>query len=446
MTIEDDSIGESNLEEGMVEVEEIPSRPWTVEDTILTVLAAGALVSAVIFSGGADPFRLPKELVFRAEGIVLLALGAWWATGKRRSWTLRKRPEYLLAAIILGWTLLTTATSTNRLLSFDSLITVAAAVIIFIATSLAAQTTSLIAIDVLMAGCCANAVIVILQELKIWTPFGSAGETATHYGSVALLGNANDVGTYLVAPALAAVVLTVTASRWRRAIYAAIAALLIGGVVASATRTALFALVAALIVFAIGHSRAAAMATAAVLIALGVAILSPATQLGRGLRELGTAAVHRDYERLFSERLLPFLTAADMTVDHPLLGVGPGCFKYHFMRYRVALPGRHPGGWARGYPMNWGEVHNDHLQVAAETGLPGYALFLGAIAICAGRRRRPMASTPEAAFARAMRWPLAALIFVLCLAQFPLELAAPRLMLLTIGALCLTWDRDDAAI
>jgi O-antigen ligase len=95
--------------------------------------------------------------------------------------------------------------------------------------------------------------------------------------------------------------------------------------------------------------------------------------------------------------------------------------------------------------MNWGEVHNDHLQVAAETGLPGYALFLGAIAICAGKRRT-IASTAESAFARAMRWPLATLIFVLCLAQFPLELAAPRLMLLTIGALCLTWDRDDVAI
>ena len=70
------------------------------------------------------------------------------------------------------------------------------------------------------------------------------------------------------------------------------------------------------------------------------------------------------------QRLLPFLTAADMTRDHPLLGVGPGCFKYHYMAYRVAQRDRHPGAWTEGYPMNWGEAHNDHLQVAAETGLP----------------------------------------------------------------------------
>ena len=41
-----------------------------------------------------------------------------------------------------------------------------------------------------------------------------------------------------------------------------------------------------------------------------------------------------------------------------------------------------------------------------------------------------------------MRWPLAALTFVLCIAQFPLELAAPRLMLITLGALCIAWDEN----
>ena len=40
---------------------------------------------------------------------------------------------------------------------------------------------------------------------------------------------------------------------------------------------------------------------------------------------------------------------------------------------------------------------------------------------------------------------LAALIVVLCLAQFPLEIAAPRLMLLTLGAVSIIWDEGDAA-
>ncbi|HSY52292.1 MAG TPA: O-antigen ligase family protein [Thermoanaerobaculia bacterium] len=409
------------------------------ERVMPAVLAAGLLVIPAIFSNGTDTFRLPKEVVFRAEAILLLMLAVFWVTSRRRTWTFGKRPELILAAAFVCWTIVTTAASTNRLLSIDSLITVVAAAVIFIATCLAAQTVTLVAVDVLMIGCCANAVIVILQELKIWTPFLASRDTATHYGSVALLGNANDVGTYLVGPAVAAVVLTATVSGRRRWIYAAISVLLVAGIAASGTRTALGALVAGMVVFAIGHSRRAALAVAAILVGLALVVMSPATTLGRGIRQLVTAAAHHDYRHLSSERLLPFLTAVDMTRDHPLLGVGPGCFKYHYMAYRVGLSREYPREWTQGFPMNWGEVHNDHLQVAAETGLPGYALFLAAIGVCVVRRRRDGATTPEAAFAWALRWPLATVIFVICLAQFPLELAAPRLMFLTLGALCVTW-------
>jgi tetratricopeptide (TPR) repeat protein len=169
--------------------------------------------------------------------------------------------------------------------------------------------------------------------------------------------------------------------------------------------------------------------------------------MGRGVRELAEALAHRDYQHLFSERLPPFLSAVDMARDHPFAGVGPGNFKYHYMAYRVALRRHYPEQWLHGFAMNWGEVHNDHLQTAAETGLPGYALFLLAIGIGSGivrrRRARAGASSPETTFARAFRWPLATAVFVICLAQFPLELAAPRLMILTLAALCVTWSNDD---
>ena len=247
-----------------------------------------------------------------------------------------------------------------------------------------------------------------------------------------LLGNANDVGTYLAAPAVVAVAVAVTSAGKRRWIYAAIALLLAAGIIASATRTAVVAMVAGLVVFGLVHSRRAALIVVAALVVFAFVVMSPKTTLGREMRDLGHAAATRDLQTLFSERLVPFLTAIDMTRDHPLLGVGPGCFKYHYMPYRVGLFGRYPGAWTKGYPMNWGEVHNDHLQVAAETGLPGYTLFLAAIALCAGRRKS------------ALRWPLAAVIFVLTLAQFPLELAAPRLVLLTLGAIAPTWGGRHA--
>jgi O-antigen ligase len=420
------------------------------ERAIFAVLAAGLLIVPVVLGSGLDAFRLPKELVFRGEAIVLAMLAVFWATSRRRTWTFAWRPELLVTAAVVGWCVVTTATSTNRPLSVDSLITILAAAVIFIVTCLAAQAVTLIAVDVLMIACCANAVLVILQELKIWTPFPSSAETATHYGSVALLGNANDVGTYLVVPAIAAIVLAVTASGLRRWIYAGVGIVLVGGIAASGTRTALGALLAALIVFAIGHSRRAALAVGAILILLALVILSPSTSMGRGVRELAEAVRDRDYQHLFSERLPPFLSTLDMARDHPLLGVGPGNFKYHYMAYRVGLRGRYPDRWLHGFAMNWGEVHNDHLQVAAETGLPGYALFLLAIGIGSGivgrQRARAGASSPEATFARAFRWPLATAVFVICLAQFPLEIAAPRLMILTLAALCVTWSHDDQSL
>lgn len=410
-----------------------------IQRAIFILLALGLLVIPTIFVGtGADVFRLPKELVFRIEAIALLALLVL-------VWKPRRRPELLLTAAIVLWTLVTTATSTNRPLSEESLITVLSAAVIFLATCHAAETHALEFVDVLMVGCGVNAVIVLLQELRIWSPVPAP---EGHYGSVGLLGNANDVGTFLVAPAVAAIVLTITASGRRRWIYSALSLLLAGGIAASATRTALLAYVAALFVLAIVQARRAALAVGAVFLVVGLVMFVPSMTIGSGVREIAAAARTRDYPRLFSERLLPFLAAVEMVRDHPWAGVGPGCFKYHYMPYRLALATKYPPEWTRGYPMNWGEVHNDHLQVAAETGFVGYLLFLGAIALLVYRPATGGLATSHAPilrdFARALRWPLATAIFVVCLAQFPLELAAPRLVLLTLGALCVTWDRNDA--
>ena len=95
---------------------------------------------------------------------------------------------------------------------------------------------------------------------------------------------------------------------------------------------------AALIVFAIGHSRRAALAVGAILILFALVILSPSTSMGQGVRELAEAARQRDYQHFFPSGCSPFLSALDMARDHPLLGVGPGNFKYHYMAYRIALP------------------------------------------------------------------------------------------------------------
>lgn len=410
-----------------------------IQRAIPIVVAIGLIgLPMTVVRDGADAFRLPKELVFRAEAIVLLALLILGLRAPRMPIG-RWRPEFLLTAAIVIWAIIVTATSTNHALSIDSLITILAAAVIFIATCIAAESRSQEAIDVLMIGCCVNAAIAILQELSLWQPVPAA---EGHYGTVGLMGNPNDVGTFLVVPAVAAVVMATTSLGKRRWSYLGVAVLLVSGMIASATRTALVAFVVSMLVLATMQARRVAVVIGVLLLVVGLAVLSPATVIGRSIRELGNAVAQRNYQQLFSERLPPFLAAAEMVRDHPLLGVGPGCFRYHFMTYRIALETQYPAEWTRGFPMNWGAVHNDHLQVAAEAGAVGYLLFLVSLGLLV--RRSTAEPAPRAAFARTLRWPLVTVIFLISLGQFPLELAAPRLMFLTLGALCITWNRIDA--
>ena len=175
-------------------------------------------------------------------------------------------------------------------------------------------------------------------------------------------------------------------------------------------------------------------------------MLIPGTRVGSGFRQLFRAARHRQWEVVSSERLVPALTAIEMIKAHPLVGVGPGCFGFHYMDARVALRDEYPAAFLQSYPQNWGEVHDDHLQVMCETGLPGYAIYLAAVVafiVPALRRRTVDASLPaRKRFARTLRVPLATTFFVICIAQFPLEVAASRVMFLTLAAVVNGWDES----
>jgi putative inorganic carbon (HCO3(-)) transporter len=240
----------------------------------------------------------------------------------------------------------------------------------------------------------------------------------------------------------------VTVRGWQRALYGAAAITLFAGLAMSQTRTAIIAFVAGAIVAVLLRPWRQSLAAAALLVIFIVVAFRPSFGVRDHFFRLVTAARQRDYPVLFSERVVPFLSAIEMVRAYPVTGVGPGCFKYHFMPTRMALEKRYPASWTRGWPMNFGETHNDHLQVAAETGLPGYALFAGAIALLAvpARRRRDsvVPRTAEQAVGHAIRAPLAATFLVVALAQFPLQIAAPRLMFLTLGAIAISWDRSDA--
>jgi O-antigen ligase len=337
--------------------------------------------------------------------------------------------------------------STNRPLSVESFLTVLAAVVIFLATRRMAPHLPLLALDLCLAVAAINAVFVTVQEYSRWNPFTFPPAVLAHLRSTALIGNPNDVGSFLSAPALAAIVAAAAIPGWRRLVYIVAAVVLTVGVVASGTRTAMIALTFGVLVLALIRPWKQAVITLLLLVIVLGIVFRPGTRAGQRARGAIAAAQERRYDVLLSDRLPAFLAAFDMFRSRPLLGVGPGVFKFGFMKARMELEKSYPVAWTRGWPMNFGETHNDHLQTAAETGLPGYALFLAAVAMVGIRGPRQHAAAedlPVARFARMLRPPLAATFFVLCLAQFPLQLAAPRLMFLTLAALSVGWDQRHA--
>lgn len=104
-------------------------------------------------------------------------------------------------------------------------------------------------------------------------------------------------------------------------------------------------------------------------------------------------SVRAAWERLWrspsaQERLFKWRVAREMIRDHPWRGVGAGHVKVNFALYQAKVRQRHPIALRSSSESN---VHNDFLQIAAETGWPGLALFLAGAALFAWRMLRILA-------------------------------------------------------
>jgi O-antigen ligase len=128
------------------------------------------------------------------------------------------------------------------------------------------------------------------------------------------------------------------------------------------------------------------------------------------------------------------------------VGVGPGVFSALYMPYKLRLDSRNPE-WIRVGNQNFGEVHNDHLQLLAETGLPGYALFVLALALLARLSFRKRDEPDERMrFVHMFAFPAASAFAVLALAHFPMQVTSTMAPAVYIAALCFAWtDIDEVA-
>jgi hypothetical protein len=408
----------------------------------LTVVVLPCIVSPA----GRDEFRAPKELFLRGSAVLIagiLVLGSTYPSARLRSDWAASKPQMLAATIALAWTVITTATSSNRLLSAWSLIYVAAAALFFVGSSLAVRERTWSAIYAFLLPSVVNIVVLILQEFRIWDLYPLAQPS----NQSALIGNANDVGAYVLAPAVAAAVLC-TATKARRVPHLVVAGLLAAGLVMTGSVTAIGSYAAAILALSALHSWKKTLAAVAVIAFVSAVAASSYDPLLQRVIRVRKAFETRDYNALSSYRLTAFVVAAHMFAKHPITGVGPGCYEWLYFDEKIAAEARHPMlNQSADRVYNFGQVHCDHLQTLAVSGLPGWVILLGSLTFLGSLSfRRGVGTTNDVrrVFARSYSLPLAVGVAVLMIAQFPLELAASTVSMLYGAALCTAW-RPDAS-
>jgi tetratricopeptide (TPR) repeat protein len=240
---------------------------------------------------------------------------------------------------------------------------------------------------------------------------------------------------------LAVVTLAVVDVR-RRWTWSALAVLVLAAV-ATGSLTAIVACIVGLFALAvIASGRAAVKAGAAVLLLTIMTVMAFAP-LRERLTRIRTLIASGDYAEAFSGRVTPFLAAGEMLTKHPVTGVGPGCFAYEYFPYKVAVEQKHPRLLqVYAHHFNFGQAHNDHLQILAECGVVGYLIALAVLVIIArgSLGQREDAARPTAEFSRHLSLPLAAALATLCVAHFPLHLTAATVAFAFVAALCAAWS------
>lgn len=414
------------------------------ELTMLALVVIGAAALPLVFRRDpADMFRLPKNILLRGEAILIvfvtLASLVLGAPIPRIKW---RQPWVLLPLAVLAIVAILTLTSTNRELSVSALASATATAIVFFATVSVARARGWILAAVPLATAVINAILVMLEELNLWMPFGEQSNIPHHVQCNALIGNPNELGGYLGIAALAAIAIVVARGRETRSI--TVASILAVALLFSQTLTAIIAFAAAIFCLMALSSWRNALRAAAVVAAAAVLLIA----LVAPFRVRATYTMYwirtGKYNAIATERFTPFVAAWTMFTEHPLTGAGPGAFAWQYFDHKLAAEVRYPAlreTFNRG--VNYGEVHNDHLQTLAEGGVIGYASFLGLLAAFGflSFTIPRDASDPRLRFARQLAMPLAIFCVVFSLAQFPLETTAVRSLLVHFAALCIGWRR-----
>ena len=414
---------------------------------VLWITVAGFAIAIPLYVSphAEDTFRLPKELLLRAEAVAVassIVIAAIWQKLKLRSLFFDRVTGMVLAVCAVA-AASSTALSANRAISVRSMIYVAACILTFWAVYIAAYRKNLD--KVVLIGAAAgmlNAPLAIAQRLEWFSPFQFEGSLPLQMRITALVGNSNDVGASL---AVCLIPVAVLAVMRRRLLVIVAASVLLGGVIAANALTALLAVAVGLAFLVLLASRRIGWRILIALIVVGLATVIIPLPLRARLHAMATAARARDYDALTSHRIVPFLAAIEIFRDHPLVGAGPGTFKWLYLPYRLRVEAAHPSLYLKTIE-NVGEVHSDQLQVLAEEGLMGYAAFLVAMIALGSRtlaiKKENGEQNERAQFVRLASPPLAVCFFLLAATGFPLELSAVMMPFLFFAGTLFRWSAD----
>jgi len=405
------------------------------------IVSAVVIVPLFVSLRGNETFRTPKDSLFLAFGLVAGVFVIARGIKPRRT-------APLLALAALAWTVIATIASENRTISIRTLVWVAAAAAFVIAVDTFGRKRSPLVIAFPLIPAAINALLFLLQRFHLWNPMRFPDSVPDQFRFTALIGNPDDVGSFLVAPAVIAVAL-VLSDRGRRALWTPLSILLVAALLTGRV-TPVLALGAAMLTIGFLRSRRGGIIATAAVIVIGIVLVTGYGPLRERAESIMSNVRAHDYASATSGRITPSLAAAEMAKQHPLFGVGPGCFGFEYFPYKLAVEQAHPHlRKAYSSSFSYGETHDDYLQTLAETGIVGLAILLAAIVVLARSSRRTEVDDDEEPslrdeIRRTTALPLAVGVAVLCLAHFPLHLAASTIVLLYAGTLCVAWA-DPAA-
>lgn len=410
------------------------------------VLVTIAITPLIFSTVTKDVYRLPKTLFFQGAALIIgAAVVAWDAVreelGRRAA---PHRLSLILAALAVAWTAVVSMAAQNPIVSAHAPFTVFCYAAFFGAALLFARPSSGLVLFALLAPATVNAIVLVLQWRGIWTPVARSSATTGRMAHTALQGNPDPAGMVLLIPAIAAIASAMTFRRWRPLLIAA-SALLLVGLLLTESITVFVTLGAVFAAFIVVMPSWKARITMIALAIAGVAVLALYQPTRMRLVKVVRSASAGDLQEATSNRLPSWNVAWTMFGERPVTGVGPGGFAARYMSYKLAGDERHPE-WLKFGNFNFGEAHNDHLQLLAEAGLPGYALFMiisGRVALLSLRLRRR--GDERARFVSVFAFPAAVGFGVAMLAQFPMHLTAPSAVAVFAAALCHAWGTDASS-